>query len=757
MGNIPKLALALAFLLAACSAPPAPEAPKRVSPLAAIAPAPAPVVPARFQALPPSASPVSFERTAKYPDPGWAVPRSIRVLPGGTTVTYLASEKGDDVLSLHAWDLATGTSSVLLRAADLASSAPLSREEELRRERRRERAEGITSYRVAKDARLVVLSHGGDVLAYEVGGVVTRLTSTPEPEIDPQPCASGARVAWVRKGELVVHDRAAKKETVLTSGATEGLTHALQDFNGQEEFGEESGFWWSPKCDRIAYLEVDERHVASLPVAGHRNGEPDLMMQRYPRAGAANPKVRLGIVDLATKKTTWVSWPEASERYLVRLAWTDDGKALHLQALSRDQRTRTLVRVEAQSGKTTALATETSAAWVSPSPMRVLSKRGVILFTSDASGHRHLELRRASDGAVVRTLTSGDWDVTGITAVDETRVVFTATREGPLERHAYAVSLEGGDIERLTRDHGVHALTSSESGDVLLDVHSARDRLPRVDVLRPTPHARTLAQADDAEAKALGVRVPELVRIPRPGGEALHGALLRPRTVGPGEKHPAIVMVYGGPTVQTVMDAWAPRLFWQHLADRGFFVFQLDNRGTTGRGPAFERLVHGRLGELELEDQLAGAAWLASTPEVDPARVGIYGHSYGGFMAATAMLKAPGRFAAGVASAPVTDWRLYDTAYTERYMGLPASNPKGYEEADLARFADKLAGKLFLVHANMDENVHYAHSARLIDALVAAHKPFDLLVLPGERHGYRRPAARAYVNERVAAFFASAL
>ena len=765
---MPPVSRALASLvllaLAACaSSPPAPHAELplgravRAEPKAEAPAAPPP----RFAVLPASASKVTFERIARHPEPGWQVPRTFRLLPGGSTVTYLASASGDETLSLFAWDVATGTSRVLLRASDLAGAKSMSREEELRRERRRERAEGITSYRVAKRANLLVLAQGGDVLAYEPGGKVERLTSTPEPEIDPQPCATGERVAWVRKGELVVHDRRTHAETVLTKGATEGLTHGLQDFNGQEELGEESGFWWSPRCDRIAYLEVDERKVATVPVAGHRNGEPDLMMQRYPRAGATNPSVRLGILEVATRRTTWVTWPDAKERYLVRLGWHEAGSSLTLQALSRDQKRRALVRVDAASGRATELAVETAPAWVAPSPLRTVAGADDLVMTSDASGHRHLELR-GKDGQLVRALTSGPWDVTSLVAVDATRVLFTATKDGPLERHLYAVPLAGGEVRRLTTERGVHTVSSDDEGTLLVDVHSARDRLPRVDVLRPdaagaVARVATLATGSSAEAEALSVRIPELVRVPGPGGLELHGALLRPRTVVPGAKHPAIVMVYGGPTVQTVYDAWSPRLLWQHLADRGFYVLQLDNRGSTGRGPAFEKLVHKQLGKLELEDQLAGAAYLAALPEVDPARLGIYGHSYGGFMAASAMLRAPGSFAAGIASAPVTSWRLYDTAYTERYMGSPDEDAAAYDATDLAPFADKLSGKLFLVHANMDENVHYAHTARLVDALVAARKPFDLLVLPGERHGYRRPVARAYVNERVASFFAGAL
>ncbi len=265
--------------------------------------------------------------------------------------------------------------------------------------------------------------------------------------------------------------------------------------------------------------------------------------------------------------------------------------------------------------------------------------------------------------------------------------------------------------------------------------------------LRPGP--------PDPDIAALALRSAELVTVAAEDGTRMDAAVLKPRELK--GRHPAIVMVYGGPEAQLVYDQWAPRLLWQHLADRGFVVFQVDNRGSGGRGRAFAQKVHKRLGVFELEDQIAGAHWLAEQPYVDASRIGIYGHSYGGFMAALAMLDGKGVFQAGVAGSPVTDWRLYDTGYTERYMETPETNAAGYEASDLSKKAPGLTGKLLLTHAMMDENVHYAHTAKLIDALVAADKRFELLVLPGERHGVRAPAVRAYMPERIATFFAENL
>jgi dipeptidyl-peptidase-4 len=258
----------------------------------------------------------------------------------------------------------------------------------------------------------------------------------------------------------------------------------------------------------------------------------------------------------------------------------------------------------------------------------------------------------------------------------------------------------------------------------------------------------------DADLPALGLRTPEIVAVRGADGTTLYGSLLRPRTIEPGKRYPVVVMVYGGPGHQSVQNKWAPRLLWQHLADRGIAVFQLDNRGTPSRGRAFENAIYHHLGEIELADQIAGLDYLASLPFVDPDRVGIYGHSYGGFMAALAMFRAPTRFHVGIAGSPVVDWRLYDTGYTERFMGTPAGNPTGYAGADLATLAPNLRGKLLVLHALMDENVHFQNSARLVDALAAAGKAFDLFVFPGERHGYQSPQARRYAAERVVDYFA---
>ena len=709
--------------------------------------------PATLAVAGPEASSITFERMSRWPEPGGHVPRAIAFSPDGKWVTYLQSEKQDEENALFAFDRSTKQTQVLLRAADLVKEAgPMSREEELRRERQRQKIKGINAYHWAKRAPVMVLPAGGDVYVRQGDGKIVKLTNTPDPELDARPCDSGERVAFVRKGELFVVDVATKAETQLTRGAAEGVTRGLSDFNGQEEFDEDNGYWWSPKCDRIAYLEVDERGVEQVPVVGYREKRADVMMQRYPAAGGKNPIVRLATIELATRRTTFVDIPGDKDRYLARFAWAPDGRALFFQTLSRDQKKLDLMRTDIGGGAARVLASETSPAYVEFAQVWPLEQSQRVLWLRERAGYRHIDLLDASSGTRVSEITSGNWDVEKISGVDEAqaRVLFTATKDSPVERHLYASSLATvGEPIRLTLEPGKHEVYKDERGPGWVDLHSAFDRPPHAAIHDAKGVVGELPCPLDPDFTALRIRPPDLITVRSPSGDLLYGSLLRPRQMVPGQRYPVVVMVYGGPHVQTVQNHWAAQLMWQHLADRGIVVFQLDNRGTPGRGRVFEQVTHGRLGELELQDQLAGVDYLATLPFVDPTRVGIYGHSYGGFMAALAMLRAPTRFKVGVAGSPVTDWHLYDTGYTERFMGLPDKNGTAYAQNDLSTMAAALKGKLFILHAMMDENVHFQNSARLMDALTLAQKPFDLLLFPGERHGYRNPLVRQYAVTRV--------
>ncbi len=706
---------------------------------------------------------MTFTDMAKYPEPGWNIPRAVKFSPDGKTLTFLMSEGGDRTMALYALDLGAAAAAprVLVRASDLASSATgPSLQEELRNERQRKRIEGITDYGWASRSQAIVLPAAGDVFVRTEAGKVVRVTDTPDPELDPKLSPDGSRVAFVRDDDVFVADVASGKVArAFKSSPAKGWTRGQSDFNQQEEFDEPSGLFWSSDGKRIIALEVNEGAVETTPVLGFRKGRPDLMMQRYPVAGATNPTVRVRVAELATQREAQLDLPKSvpADAYLGRIRSLPDGESLLLTALDRKQQTLAVVLAAPGTPRAPRVVARFRApgkGWVEVGDVVIhpSGKRAFVLGPSEGR-QRPFEIDLAGDDdagtARTRVLMSGAGDAVELVGYDESsqRLLFTATTaDEPIGRQLFAVA-DGAAPVRLTTLAGTHEVTAASRGGAWFDLHSSARVPPSATVRGAIEHVVPLPAAP--EIAKLDLRTPEPMEIETPDGVKLHGAVLGPRTVEPGKRYPLVLMVYGGPGVQTVVDRWGPRLLWQHLADRGFFVAQFDNRGSSGRGYDFAGPIAGKLGEVELADQLTALDALTSRLPIDSARTAIYGHSYGGFLALAAMLRAPGRFAVGISGSPVTDWRLYDSGYTERFMGSPAENAAGYDAAELSRLAPALRGHLLVVHALMDENVHFQSSANLFDALVAAQRPFDMFVFPGERHGYRSPAAKEYAMQLV--------
>ena len=709
--------------------------------------------------------PIDARDVARLPVPGGVVPGAFAFTPDGRAVTYLKSESAslDRVLWRLAWGI--GEPRVVARPPGRGDSeANLSEVEKLRRERQRLRETGITQVVRAEDADVAVLPIGGDLYLQRGDGPLERLTETLSPEIDPRLTRDGTKVAFVRDDELHVLDLDSKRETQLTRGAADGLTHALAEFIAQEEMDRSSGFWWSPDGARIAYQETDERSIPPYSIVNQACERITVEAHRYPFAGGANARVRLGVVEAAGGETRWLALADPKEDvYLARVTW-ESPRSLLAQVLARDQKTLRLVRFDAETGEATPLIEERSPTWVNlHDDLRVVEETGEILWSSERSGSRHLELH-ARDGALVRALTSGEWPVDGVVALDRKRreVWFTAGREDPREAHLFRVSLDGGEVVRVTLEPGTHRATVADDGEHFVDVASSRTR-PAVTTLRDRS-GRVVKVLDDAEddprVDELKLTPPDLVEFRNHDGVTLYGAYYAPKSRTIGAKAPLIVMVYGGPHVQMVSDSWGltSDLTAQYLAERGFAVWKADNQGSARRGHAFEAAIHRHMGVVEVRDQVEGVAFLARhRPEVDAGRVGVTGGSYGGYMTLRCLTEAPDVFRAGVAVAPVTDWDGYDTCYTERYMSTPADNAEGYRESSVLTRIARLRGDLLVIHGMLDENVHFRHTARLTLALIAASKPFALLPLPDERHSSRQERNREYVAERVAAFFEGAL
>ncbi|HUT19870.1 MAG TPA: S9 family peptidase, partial [Anaerolineae bacterium] len=474
----------------------------------------------------------------------------------------------------------------------------------------------------------------------------------------------------------------------------------------------------------------------------------EVIEQRYPAAGDPNALVRVGVVDVGTGETTWMDTGVETDVYIARVDWLPDSAAVAIQVQSRDQKRLDLLFADAKTGADRLVLREEDERWVElHDDLKFLKDSERFVWSSERTGHRHLYLY-GLDGQLVCQLTRGQWPVSKLSGMDEKQHVayFEGWRESPLEQHLYQVPLGGGGPVQVTTGAGWHDVVLASDCAHYIDTHSTVLAPPRV-VLRRIDGTRVavlepnvLPERDEYDWVA-----PEFVALAAEDGTPLYGRLTRPPDFDPGRSYPAIVMVYGGPQAQKVRNAWEASMQVQLLAHSGLVVFELDNRGMGNRGKAFAAALYHHMGDVEVRDQLVGVAHLKSLPYVDGDRLGLFGWSYGGYMTLMCMLQAPEAFRAGVAVAPVTDWALYDTHYTERYMGHPEQNSEGYERSKVLTYAEQLQGKLLLVHGMADDNVLFQHSVLLMDALQQASIPFEMMAYPGKKHGINGKPARIHL------------
>jgi dipeptidyl-peptidase 4 len=722
----------------------------------------------------PARQPIPSEEIAKFPLPGTALPVQVAFSPNGRVLTYVYSVESSLDRRLFALDLdatkATNSAPFEVRVGDGGVSEDvLSRDEQLRRERAREVGLGITTATWARD---------GDVLLVPLPDglhVVTGLSGDPASPISrrvvdaasgqilgPQLSPDGTKVAFVRDGELVVADTdGGERPRVLTTTAVEGRTNGLAEFIAQEEMARDEGVWWSLDSKYLAYAEVDESRIPLFRIVHQGSDEVGPSAEeshRYPFAGERNAVVCLGVIPVTGGETVWMETGDA-DQYLARVHWTPAGELI-AELLSRAQDALRVVAFAPDTGAGKLLHVESSAEYVNlHNDFRALAN-GEWLWSSERSGFRHLEIRSAS-GELLRVLTVGEWQVDKVEAVDEEMgvVYFSATGDGALERHLYVVGMDGGAMRKITSEPGTHVVVVGARRGLFVDRHASLESPPnvRVRAIEDEIVLATLHDRRDPRIDALGLRPPELIDLTADDGTLLYGLYYAPEQSD--VPAPLVVAVYGGPHVQLVVDDWGPTVAMRAQALRrlGYAVLVVDNRGSARRGTAFERAIWRNLGALEVADQVRGVHWAVEERNCDPNRVAIYGWSYGGYMALSCLTKAPEIFCAAVAGAPVTDWDGYDTCYTERYMGTPQENADGYAAASVLNHVDEIAGDLLLVHGMIDENVHFRHTARLIDRLVIARKKHQLLCFPEERHLPRRLADRAFMEENVIGWLADVL
>ena len=680
-----------------------------------------------------------------------------QVAPDGSRVTFLRGKDRDrNRLDLWEYDIASGQTRLLVDSSVvLPGEEVLSDEEKARRERQRIAAlSGIVDYQWSPDGKALLFPLGGELYFYDLTksgrDAVRKLTNGGGFATDPKISPKGGFVSFIRDRNLWAIDLTSGEEVQLTRDGSDTIGNGVAEFVADEEMDRHTGYWWAPDDAAIAFARIDETPV---PVQKRYEVYPDrteVVEQRYPAAGDPNVRVQLGVIAPKTgAKPRWIDLGKDPDIYLARVDWRDPQR-LTFQRQSRDQKKLELIETTLTNGTPRTLVTETSTTWVPlHNDLRFL-KDGRFLWSSERSGFEHLYIA-SEDGSTLTALTQGEWVVDGLLAIDEAAglAYVSGTRDGATEAHVYAVPLSGGEPRRLTQAPGMHAATFARNASVFVDSWSSDTTLPQIELFKAdgtklaTLLVNDVSDATHPYAKYRAAHQPTAygTLTAADGTTPLHYSLIKPAGFDPKKQYPVVVFVYGGPAAQTVTRAWPGRsdsFFNQYLAQQGYVVFSLDNRGTPRRGAAFGGALYAKQGTVEVDDQLRGVAWLKSQAFVDPARIGVYGWSNGGYMTLMLLAKHDEAYACGVAGAPVTDWALYDTHYTERYMDLPKANEAGYREASVFTHVDGIgAGKLLLIHGMADDNVLFTNSTKLMSELQKRGTPFELMTYPGAKHGLR--------------------
>lgn len=551
---------------------------------------------------------------------------------------------------------------------------------------------------------------------------------------------AGRYVSYVNGNDLYVIDGKHARTHRRTRDGTPTLLNGILDWVYQEEiYGRSNyrGYWWRKDDKYIAYLQLDESKVPTYTIIDKTPTHPNPEVMQYPKSGDPNPGVRVGIVKPSGFGRQWVDLSAYKQQEILvsGVSWAPDGKLI-LMVQDREQRWLDLLDVDPANGRARVLLKETSPAWVDNIAAPHWLDDGSFLWLSERDGWSHL-YHYARDGKLNRRVTEGEWTINGLSAVDQAGgwIYFTATRDTVLENHLYRTPLSGGEIQRLTEPGFSHRVSVEPGGAFFFDTFSSAAAPQKLHLRRGDGALVRVVSENDVPARreyALGTA--EFVKVPARDGHILHARLLRPADFDPSRKYPVWCEIYAGPESPTVRNTWGG-IEDQYWAQQGLVVWRLDPRSAIGEGAKSSWACYQKMGQAELADIEDGVRWLIAQGWVDESRIGIHGHSYGGYISAYALTHST-LFSLGVAGAPVTDWRNYDSIYTERYMRTPANNPDGYEKGSVVNAAENLHGRLVVAHGLIDDNVHFQNTAQLIDALQAKTRQFSLMVYPRDRHGF---------------------
>lgn len=684
-------------------------------------------------------------RVFASPDLNGPRARGVQLAPDGSAVTYVKVKASDlNITDLWIADAAGGAPRMLIDGAALIpKDHVLSEAEKSRRERAGVQTHGVVDYAWDEQGRYILVPVEGGLWLYRRSdGQLSQIDQGGGDAIDAKVSPKGAYVSWVRDDNLYMVPIAGGSPRALTEGGAELKSWATAEFIAQEELDRPTGYWWSGDERKIALTFVDQTGVDVVERPEVNASGAVIVRQRYPRAGRPNAKVDLYVEDVASGGRVKVDLGANPDIYLARVDWSKDSHILYVQRLSRDQRRLDLLAVDPATGASRIVLSETSPHWVELTNDFKPLADGTFLWSSERSGNRHL-YHYAADGRLIAQLTKGDWPVAALEGVDEGRgvAIFSASKDTPIERRLYAVSWKHpGELKALTPAGGWWTASVAKTGGLFAGTYQDPKTPPRTALYGHDGgfigwiEENRLGPGHPFWPYVASLREPSFGVLKAADGQSMWWSMRTPPGFDPAKRYPVIVQVYGGPAGALVQRRWASPSD-QLFLDAGYILFSLDNRGTPDRSVAFKTAIDRRVGQLEVDDQLAGAAYLKSLPYVDGDRIGVTGWSNGGYMTLMLLTAPNSPFKAGVAGAPVTDWSLYDTAYTERYMGTPQDNAAGYKASEVtARLGQLRPWSLMILHGMADDNVTFDQSTRVFAALQASGTPFETMVYPGLRH-----------------------
>lgn len=714
---------------------------------------------------------LTIERIFSSPSLNGPTTKQLKYSPDGSTITYLKAKENDvNRYDLWQYDIASNAHKLLVDSDSIFSGKEaLSDEEKARRERQRVYGSGIMEYVLSNAGDTILFPINGDVYLYTIDTEKSRrLTHDQAFETDIKFSPKGRYVSFIKNNNIYIIDLKNNTQTALTDDGSATIKNGMAEFVAQEEMDRMTGYWWSPNSKHIAFLKVNEAPVDTVIRNEIYADEVKLFEQRYPAAGTNNVEISLHTVKVSNSKDTKYSLGKNKDIYIARVQWMPDSKAIAYQIQDRSQQSLKLNIHKFNARNATTIIEESSAHWVNlNNDLTFLKKSKQFIWASERDGYKHLYLFNYQ-GKLISQLTKGKWVVDRLVTIDEDNgwVYFTGRADTPIEKHLYKVKLDGKapeHVSRVTKRGGTHKISFAKDNLSYIDNFSSITTPAQVSLHKANGNRLTyllenkLDETHPTYTYQQDLVTPRYGTIKSDDGKVnLFYKIYTPKVLSPGKKYPVIVRVYGGPHAQLVTNAWGGADMTQYMVNQGYIVFQLDNRGSNYRGTDFEFEIYKHLGKVELEDQISGVKYLHTLPYVDKERIGIFGHSYGGYMSLMAMFKAGNYFKAGVSGAPVTDWLLYDTHYTERYLSHPNGNAKGYEQSSVFPYVanfDDSNNALFLYHGMADDNVLFTNTTKLIKALQDENKMFELMTYPGSKHSMRGKKVKTHLNNAIMNFF----